>query len=74
MSADLADRQVARYRQARLVLHEATAAHRRAVEDLERASSEFVVASSALAERLALAGASPPAVMPLPFGGKGGVV
>ncbi len=66
----MTDRQVDRYRRARLALHEATEAHRRAVEDLERASAEVVVAGAALAERVAISGVTPPAVMPLPFGGE----
>ncbi len=59
------DRQVRRYRDARVRLHEATVAHRRAVEELEASSAEVVVAGAALCERVQILATSEiPSVVP----------
>ncbi len=64
------DRQVERWRTARKAQHEARQQYAEAVRALEKADAELIVAGAALAERLALPGAGPPPVMPLPFGGE----
>ncbi len=64
------DRQIERWRDARKAQHEAREEFREAVRKLEQADAEMAVAGAALAERLALPGAAPPAPMSLGFGGE----
>lgn len=67
----MADRQIERWRDARKAQHEAREVYAEAVRALSVADAELIVAGAALAERAAISGVAPTAVMPLPFGGKG---
>lgn len=54
------DRQISRWREARVNLHQAQQAHRDSALELERAAAELATAGSALAERLRILDATPP--------------